>query len=231
MIFHECEADATCANNYPGIRSKFWDLVREFDAGPVELQLSVGTVHFDRGDFGYAVRGMLYGDLADDILGWTWEVFVTGDLSRFAEYAVQRASWVASPTFATGMHLSVVCTEDIQFTTEGDVEALTEGTLLGSTLIDRYREACDRWVQGALPPDFHDPVVSDVPVLLISGQRDPATPPAWGDRVASRLSNARHIVVPMGGHGIAGPCTYEAERALVTQGTTEGIQSSCPPGG
>ncbi|NIR45705.1 MAG: alpha/beta hydrolase [Gemmatimonadetes bacterium] len=231
VLFADCEADATCANNYPGIRIKFWDLVSEFDQGPIELQLSVGTVRFDRGDFGYAVRGMLYGDLADNILAWTWEAFLTGDLSRFAEYAVQRSSWVASATFATGMHLSVICTEDIPFTTDAEIDALTAGTLLGSTLIDRYRAACDRWVEGALPSDFHAPVVSDVPALLISGQRDPATPPAWGDEVASRLTNARHIVVPMGGHGVAGPCTYEAERLLVTQASTEGIQTTCPPGG
>jgi pimeloyl-ACP methyl ester carboxylesterase len=206
-------------------------LVSEFDGGPIQVQLLAGTVTFDRGDFGYAIRGMLYGELADQVIGWTWEAWLRDDLARFADYAIERSLWVASTTSSTGLHLSMLCTEDIAATTDGQVSTLTAGTLLGSELIDRYRAACDSWPVGAIPAGFHDPVASSAPMLLISGERDPATPASWGEDVAALLSNSRHIVVPMGGHGVYGPCTLAAERKLVEDGSVEGLNTTCPAGG
>jgi fermentation-respiration switch protein FrsA (DUF1100 family) len=45
---------------------------------------------------------------------------------------------------------------------------------------------------------------SDVPVLVLSGGLDPATPPRHGAAVAAALGNARHIVAPGLGHGVSG---------------------------
>jgi pimeloyl-ACP methyl ester carboxylesterase len=187
-------------------------------------------VDFDRGDFGYAVRGMLYGELAEEVLAWTWDTFLTDDFTRFADYAIERAAWIASPTFATGMHLSVICAEDIPFG-GGEVEALSADTFLGVHLYERYSAACQRWARGPIPPGFREPVTSTVPVLVISGERDPVTPAAWGEEVAAYLSNSRHIVVPSGGHGITGPCTLEMQHRLISDGSVDDLGSSCPVGG
>ncbi|KPK56394.1 MAG: hypothetical protein AMS21_12765 [Gemmatimonas sp. SG8_38_2] len=231
MLIEECESDPACSDRYPDARSRFWDLVARFDDGPIQVDRPRGTVLFDRGDFGYAVRGMLYGELADQILLWTWDTYLIGDFTRFADYAIERSAWVASPTFATGLHLSVVCAEDIPFTTDGEVESLTAGTFLGPHLIERYRSACQRWPQGSIPAGYREPVTSSVPVLVISGERDPATPAAWGDEVAARLPNSRHIIVPRGGHAVVGPCTLEMQVRLILEGSVAGLGSSCPVGG
>jgi hypothetical protein len=103
---------------------------------------------------------MLYGELADEIVPWTWEAWLADDLWRFADYAIERSLWVASETFATGLHLSMLCTEGISSTTDQQVQTLTAGTLLGPELINRYRAACSDWPIGTLPPGFHDPVSS-----------------------------------------------------------------------
>jgi pimeloyl-ACP methyl ester carboxylesterase len=40
--------------------------------------------------------------------------------------------------------------------------------------------------------------------LILSGEADPITPPAYGDQIqASGLSNSLHVVVPGQGHGMA----------------------------
>ena len=49
--------------------------------------------------------------------------------------------------------------------------------------------------------DYHEPVSTDHPTLVLSGDLDPVTPPRWGESVAEHLPNARHIVVPGVGHG------------------------------
>ena len=56
------------------------------------------------------------------------------------------------------------------------------------------------WPRGELTPGYHDPIVSDIPTLVLSGNVDVVTPPRWEEQVAEHLSKARHIVVP-GGSG------------------------------
>ena len=47
-----------------------------------------------------------------------------------------------------------------------------------------------------------EPLISDIPTLVLSGEFDPITPPAWGDAVMPGLSRAKHIVATGQGHGI-----------------------------
>ncbi len=57
------------------------------------------------------------------------------------------------------------------------------------------------WPQGKIPDGYHQPVTSDVPVLIFSGYMDTVTPPQHGEEVASHLPNSRHVIIPRGGHG------------------------------
>ena len=108
---------------------------------------------------------------------------------------------------ANGLYLSVLCAEDVPYIEDDAVLRWTAGTYLGTYLIDDYREACSRWVRGAIPDGYHRPLSSDIPTLVFSGGRDPVTSPRWGDEVVSHLANGRHIVFPEGGHGASGtPC-------------------------
>jgi pimeloyl-ACP methyl ester carboxylesterase len=59
---------------------------------------------------------------------------------------------------------------------------------------------CDVWPRGEAAADAAKPVVSDVPVLILSGGLDPVTPPANGAEVAKTLSASRHIVARGYGH-------------------------------
>jgi pimeloyl-ACP methyl ester carboxylesterase len=63
-------------------------------------------------------------------------------------------------------------------------------------------EQCEVWPRAAVPDDFHAPVTSDKPVLLLSGENDPVTPPRYAEQVAATLSNARHVVAPGQGHNV-----------------------------
>ena len=45
--------------------------------------------------------------------------------------------------------------------------------------------------------------LDDVPVLILSGALDPATPPSCGERVKGTLAKARHVVSPGASHGVS----------------------------
>jgi pimeloyl-ACP methyl ester carboxylesterase len=63
-----------------------------------------------------------------------------------------------------------------------------------------YR-ACEVWGAGQADASANQPVISDVPTLVMTGEFDPITPPAWGQRAAESLGNAYVYEYPGIGHG------------------------------
>ena len=47
-------------------------------------------------------------------------------------------------------------------------------------------------------------MVSDIPSLILSGEYDPITPPAWAHQVKNSLRDSRYIILPNSGHGVSG---------------------------
>lgn len=203
-VLEACRAQAGCRNAYPRLLQDVNTVWSRLDAGPVEVEhaRSVGessvTVRLSKGDVGYAVRSMLYTPEGQEAIPGAFAAAAEGDWSTF----VQRYLTRRNRSFATGMHLSVLCGEEVRRLTDGDIEAASAGTFLGRHVADDMREACAHWPAGPLPPGFHDPFVTDLPLLLLSGEFDPVTPPVWADGVATANPNAHHVVVPGGGHGI-----------------------------
>ena len=74
--------------------------------------------------------------------------------------------------------------------------------------------------------DLRKPWKSDIPVLLFSGERDPVTPPEYGERVARSLTNATHIVIPGGGHADSSACKTQLI-ALFLAAPREKQDASC----
>jgi pimeloyl-ACP methyl ester carboxylesterase len=95
-------------------------------------------------------------------------------------------------------------------------------------MFDAIARACEQWPRAELPAEYFEPVHSDVPVLVLSGDLDPATPPAWGEQVAATLSRALHVVVPGVGHGTWNRgCVPRLMAEFVERGDLEGLDPSC----
>lgn len=98
-----------------------------------------------------------------------------------------------------GMQLSVMCTEDAPMLAVDPDDA---DTVLGTAFVEFALAQCGAWPRGDKPEDFNEPLSTDVPALLLSGELDPVTPPRYGDEVAQSLPNARHLVLPAQGHDV-----------------------------
>jgi pimeloyl-ACP methyl ester carboxylesterase len=97
------------------------------------------------------------------------------------------------------MGMSVICSEDADQLHEQPQEA---DLILGNLLIQGLKAQCDVWPHGARPVDFHAPLKSDKPILILSGSRDPVTPPKYGEVILRGLSHARHLVLKGQGHAV-----------------------------
>jgi pimeloyl-ACP methyl ester carboxylesterase len=144
----------------------------------------------------------------------------------FAQRYWQRARRMQA-TLAHGLHLSVDCAEDVPFADEEEIRRETEGTAIGRWLFDEYANACKLWPSAPVPSAWRSPVTAGVPVLLLSGELDPVTPPYVGERVARALPQSQHIVVPGGAHGSSAGCALPAVFHVLEKGTLDGLPAVC----
>jgi pimeloyl-ACP methyl ester carboxylesterase len=129
---------------------------------------------------------------------------------------------------AIGMQLSVVCAEDHPRITPEDIERETAGSMFAKHLLISRQKACDIWPKAQVAPAYYEPVVSDAPVLVLSGDLDPVTPPTWGEGVLPHLRNARHVVVPATGHGtLTTGCGGRIIREFLDEGSAQDLDTSC----
>ncbi len=125
----------------------------------------------------------------------------------------------------SGMSMSVICSEDADELHERPEDA---GTILGNMLVEGIKAQCDVWPHGAMPDDFHDPVKSDKPVLILSGSRDPVTPPENGDEIMRGLGNARHLVLKGQGHAVlTRGCMPKLIEQFVDDPDPKGLDARC----
>lgn len=99
------------------------------------------------------------------------------------------------------MQLSVICSEDVDRITPDPADA---GTLLGAQMVGALQAQCAIWPRGKRSADFNAPVQSDKPVLILSGELDPVTPPRYGEQIVRTLPNGRQLVARGQGHSVMG---------------------------
>ncbi len=119
-----------------------------------------------------------------------------------------------------GMHLSVICSEDLpRLAMARDAP----GVDVHSGFAEHYRAACANWPKGEVPLAFYNLPAAKVAVLLLSGGADPATPPRHAERVARAMGKlVRHVVVTHAGHGVlALPCMRDVLQRFIDAATDE----------
>jgi pimeloyl-ACP methyl ester carboxylesterase len=113
------------------------------------------------------------------------------------------------PRLFTGMHLSVICSEDLpRLPLAASTDQNPAGATFSTQQKDFYLKACADWPRAVVSPSFYTVPAAATPVLLLSGGADPATPPRHAERTAKLLGvKAVHLVAPHVAHGVMGnPC-------------------------
>jgi pimeloyl-ACP methyl ester carboxylesterase len=228
----DCAADAACAATYPNLGERVRQLFARLQAAPPTLRLVhprtgvAETVTVDVGLVANLVFGALYSPLTSSMVP---ELLVRAEQDDFqGMLALAMANEGAADNMSLGMQLSVVCAEDVPRIAPGEVERASRGSLFGQRLLMAHFKACEFWPRGALPGDYYDPVVSDVPALVLSGDVDPITPPSWGALVSDGLSRATHLTAPFTGHGVVSTgCGQRIVRRFVEEGSADGLDTAC----
>jgi pimeloyl-ACP methyl ester carboxylesterase len=208
-VFRDCQAEAACNAAFPTLEADYERTVERIESGPMRVTVKdrrtgkPAAVDLDADAFAEALRGMVYLPEAMRSIPLVLHKAASGDYTAFAEFQIGRNLQLNSE-IADGLYFSITCTEDIDRIDPQQLVANGRGTFLKEHRARPHLEGCKGWPRGKLPAGFGEEVKSDVPVLIINGNNDPATPPDTGQAAASRLSNARVLIVPYGGHAIQG---------------------------
>ena len=234
-VLGECEREEACRAAFPRIRAEAREVFEKLKRAPVEVEIKLpqtgatARVKLSRNLAAEAVRYMLYNSGVAPRVPLFIHRAAAGDFRALAEAALNyRRNLVDADS--NGVYLSITCAEDLPFIKPGEGER-TEDTFIGHYRLTEQRAACALWPRSPVPADYSQPTRSDAPVLILTGQWDPVTPPSQGDEAARGLPNSTHVVVPQGGHGFGGlqggDCLRRLAIEFVERGTAKGLDTSC----
>ena len=236
LLMEACETELACREAFPDLRREWKEVFSRLARAPARTQWSGASgadveVEVQRGVFATEVRSMMYTQAGVRQIPLIIHEAAAGNFAPFLKRVIPED--IRETGFlAEGMYLSVTCTEDVPWIEAGEAERLASGTFLGDYRVLQQQRACEHWPPGRIPADFHDPVTAAIPVLIISGHADPATPPRWGNEVARHLPNSRHVVIPHLAHLLDGlsnvaECLDRALNEFFARGTAKGLDVGC----
>jgi pimeloyl-ACP methyl ester carboxylesterase len=234
-LIDDCAADSTCLAAFPNLREEFRSVLDRLLKGPASVELinpltkKPQRVQMGRGVFAERLRMMLYDRAPASLIPLLIHAAYQGDFRPFLLAALPQARGIYQ-SLSLGMYFSVTCSESVLFITEEDVKRESAGTFLGDYRVRVHQSACREWPRAVVPRNFTNPVKSDAPVLMLSGEVDPASPHWLGEEVARHLPNSLQATIPYGGHGYFSKCISSITAEFISQGTVRGLNISCLKG-
>lgn len=208
-IFERCAELSACTERFGDLSASFDSLYESLEREPVTVELpdprSGENVSQRLGhqELGGVMRLLSYSPATVALLPML--IDSAWNQKNFRPLAAQARTIESQleSMLAIGMHNSVVCTEDAPFFDTLDIDrAALADAYLGETLFDALIAMCSVWPVGVMDEDFKAPLTSDIPVLLLSGENDPVTPPRYADQALSGFSRHQHVVGARQGHGL-----------------------------
>jgi pimeloyl-ACP methyl ester carboxylesterase len=229
LLFEDCAADAACHKNFPAVKQEFDAVLARFEKGPLEVALvnpSGGTrqVRLARSSFVERLRFAMYTTGGQRLVPFIIHRAFLNDYLPWEEAAI---NFDPGSIVAMGMYFTVTCSEGVAFISDQEMLNETRGTYVGEDRVKLHMEACKEWPKGDIPKSYIDPIKSDVPVLMISGEVDGSSPPWFGEKAIRFLSNGRQVRIRYYGHQLDGSCVQGIFEQFLTAGSNKGLDASC----
>jgi pimeloyl-ACP methyl ester carboxylesterase len=230
MLFADCAADELCRRAFPDLQKEFTAVLARFDQGPILVEMidpiskRKEQVRMFRSSFVERVRLAMYTTGAQRFVPFIVHRAFLNDYVPFEAAAMRLSPGVG---LSRGMYFTVTCSEGVPFITDQDLINETKGTFVGPDRVKRHMEACREWPKGDIAPGYIDPVKSDLPVLMISGEVDGSSPPWFGENAVKFLPNGRQLKIRYLGHQMDGPCLRDIFQNFINSGSSKNLDTSC----
>lgn len=233
-ILARCAADKSCNEAFPDLADDFRRVVQDLRGVAVEIVVphpSTGRpeeVLFGNGEFAAAIRLLAYHPNSMALMPLLIHEAGSGNLVPLgSQYMMTMIAM--TDALALGMHNTIMCTEDVPFYDKStiDYDGL-EASYMGIFQLEALEAICSVWPAGPIDEGFKAPLATGLPVLLLSGDADPITPPRYADLAAVDLENATHLIGKHQGHGqISVGCTSRLVADFIDTADPTQLDASC----
>ena len=230
-LLARCAGVATCSDNFPDLAQAFERLKSQYAESPVTIQVThprtgvAEELEFSAAVLATSLRFLAYSPVSQMMIPYLiHEAATTGSPERLAAQALMTSDQM-SEGIAIGLNFAVGCSEDWPYWPSNNDAA---GTLLGNSFAELYSQVCDWWPADPVGPEFHLPFDADVPILILSGELDPVTPPRYGEEAKAQFSNSFHIVSEGRGHiTITNSCIGAIATEFIAEAGVEALDTEC----
>ena len=204
LQFAQCAKDKTCREKLGDPRAQLNTLLATLAKGPVPVHYRDAITgewkdgQFSSGHLAMLTRLLAYQPQAASLLPLQLAEANQGRVDSLMALS-EMVTRDISDQIMHGMQLSVMCGEDVP---DLVVDPEDGKRLLGTGLVELMKAQCAVWPHKTRPADYRTPLKGDLPVLILSGEFDPVTPPRYGDMVAKHLPNSKHIIAKGQGHNV-----------------------------
>jgi pimeloyl-ACP methyl ester carboxylesterase len=230
VLWRDCNSTPACQKQFPHLVDEYNKVDQLLATAPINQQVrdpqtdELSDFLLTRGKFSGAIRMAMY---MANIRALIPHAIHQAAQANYQPILGIYALTIDTTGIAMGMHASVVCGEDIHRISEQMRIDAKESYISGSMLAG-LEKTCQAWPIPAVDDSFSEPIHSDIPTLLLSGELDPATPPNWGALAQEKLSQSKHFIAPYATHGVAGQsCGNDLIAQLVEQGSVKDIDGAC----
>lgn len=224
LLDKRCGGDRACRKAFPHWFARFPALLARLAKKPVKT----GNVTVDAASTAGTVDELLaYGE------GKAQVPFILAKAESGSYTALARAiASIATPQEAIDlMPVAIKCTEPWAVRDPAVVAADAQGSFLAYTDVrDSQQNAaiCAAWPRADTTGEDWSRVQSNVPTLVLQGGADPKDPPSNSAGVQQAMPNAKVLLAPGQGHGIATlGCVPTLIDRFLERGTATGIDTSC----
>jgi len=233
-ILARCAEDEDCDERFPDLADDFSRLVRDLREVDVEISVphpSTGRpeeILFSKAEFSAAIRLLAYHPNTMALIPLLIDEAGKGNLVPLGSQYLM-TSIAMMDALSLGMHNAVMCTEDVPFYDKSTIDYDgIEASYMGMFQLDALDAICSIWPAGPIDDGFKEPLASNLPVLLLSGDADPITPPRYAELAAVDLENATLLIGKDQGHGQIGVgCTSGLVADFIESADPAAIDASC----
>ncbi|ASG66483.1 alpha/beta hydrolase [Idiomarina piscisalsi] len=230
-MLRNCEEQVACHEKFPTLEQDYHDVMNALEGQDVlldahdPLSFEPITINLTPGRFSSIVRMALYHPNTRQLLPYAIH---SAAQSNYKAVLGLMGGTMSQSSIYLGLMLSVVCSEDLPRATDQLLAKDGDNDFIGGRTGDAFIDMCSGWKSAPVPSYWSEPVVSDKPVLLLSGELDPVTPPAWGDLAAKTLPNSKHLTAPNASHTIAShTCANRLIAEFIEKADVTAIDGSC----
>jgi pimeloyl-ACP methyl ester carboxylesterase len=228
-ILTRCANQTACNAAFPNVVEDFRSVRKRLAHGPITMtipdprtamptSLDFGEAHLD-----VAVRLLSYTSESAALLPFLIHEAANNRPQAMAAQALLVARSIGDQV-ANGMHNSVVSF----MRKEALADPAIANSYLGSVFTEALQASCAVWPQGIIDEDFHSPLHSSVPTLLLSGENDPVTPSSFGEQALKSFVHGEHFVFAGRGHGqFNSPCGMSVIASFVEHASIQLHEREC----